>query len=209
MNNVPVSSGIQYEEAEQIIEEIATQKAYQHKSISYFDANDLKQEVRIKCWAALPRFDSKCGTDLRIFLSVCAENRIRDIRRSILYKHNKPCFKCPFWNEAAAQSGVHDCLVFLNKMECEKYAKHEHYVQVKLSASHPIDIDNERIEDNDFQKRVENIDFVDYVYSNLPSGLWGLFDRLRHSNFNLKALRSRERSVIIAALRVALKDFGG
>jgi len=202
-------SGLTYQQAEEIIEEIATQKAYQHRRVGYYDLNDLKQEVRIKCWAVLPRYDKACGADLRVFLSVCAENRIRDIRRSVLYKHNRPCFVCPFWNESAAQSGLHDCLVFNNKMECEKYAKHERYVQAKLSASHPIDIDNERIEDDHFDKMVYTIDFIDHIQHNLPSGLLVLFDKLLYNNFNLKCFKPKERTIMISALREALKGFEG
>lgn len=202
------SSGIVFKQVESLIEEIALQKAYQYKNIGYYDINDIKQEVRIKCWAALPRFDVGCGADLKVFLSVCAENRIRDIRRSILYKHNKPCFKCPFWNEQAAQSGQHDCLVFENKMECEKYAKHERYVQVKLSASHPVDIDNQKIEDEDFNKKIINIDFIDFVHNNLPSGFIPLFDKLLSNNLNPKCLKIRERNRIMSELKKILVDYG-
>lgn len=201
------SSGISYKSVEDTIEQIADAKAYQYRKVGYFDQDDIRQEIRIKCWTALPRFDPACGANLKVFLSVCGENRIRDIRRSVLYKHNRPCFKCPFWNEVAAQSGIHDCLVFEDKMECDKFAKHERYVQAKLSASHPIDINNERIEDINFDRRVGNIDFIDYVHANLPSGLFKTFDKLSSSNFNLHCLKPKERSNIIGALKIILKDY--
>jgi hypothetical protein len=193
---------------ENLIERIAVQKAYQHKKISYYDLEDIKQEVRIKCWAALPKYDpQKFKTNLHVFLSVCAENRLRDIRRSVMYKHSKPCFKCPFWNEQAAQSGVHDCRVFDNKMECDKYRKHERYVQAKLSASMPIDINSRMIEDKNSLNKVNLIDMIDFIRSRLSSNLLPIFDKFVNSNFNIKALRPKDRMRLIPELRVILVDF--
>ncbi len=84
------ASGLSYSEQNHIIEKIANQKAYQYRNIGFFDSEDIKQEVRVKCWSVLSKYDpKKYTTDLKVFLSVCAENRIRDIKRSVLYKHNK------------------------------------------------------------------------------------------------------------------------
>lgn len=209
MTDATLPSGVTYEEVSDIIERIATQKAYKHRNIGFFGPDDIRQEVRIKCWMILPRYDpTRCGHDLKIFLGVCAENRLRDIRRSVMYKHNKPCFKCPFWIEEASLSGCHDCLVFGNKLDCIKWSKHERYVQAKLSASHPIDIDTERIPDGKFERRMEEIDMVDYILAALPSGLHELFKKLESVNFNLKSLKARERAIISSALRVVFKDTG-
>ena len=125
-----------------------------------------------------------------------------------MYKHNKPCFKCPFWMDEASMSGLHDCLVFANKLDCEKYSKHERYVQAKLSASHPVDIDSERIQDSKFEHRMEEIDIVDFILAHLPSGLHELFNKLKSVNFNLKGLKVRERFIISSALRVVFNDMG-
>lgn len=201
-NILPSGMGIKYEDVECIIDEIANQKAYQYKKVSYFDKDDLMQETKIKCWNALNKYNPNCGVELKVFLSVCAENRIRDIRRSIVYKHNKPCTKCPFWNETAAQSGIHDCLAYQDKMSCEKFYKHEKYVSVKLSSSHPIDIDNEKIEDYSYVTGVTNNEYIEHISSLIPSGLISNFNKLKDNNFNMKSLKSKDRKKMIHALKL-------
>ncbi len=164
--------------------------------------------MRIKCWSALNKFDSSSfSTSLRVFLSVCAENRLRDIKRSVLYKHNKPCVRCPFWNQSAAQSGMHDCLVFNDKMDCYKYNRHERYIQAKLSASHPIDIDNERVIDEGSNIKFNHVDFLDYIYTNIPSGYTSSFNKLQITNFHFDELEDQERNDLIDILREVLSNF--
>lgn len=200
-------SGISYTSEEDLIEKIAASKAYQHKRVGYYDAEDIKQEVRIKCWGVLNRYNPDSGTNLYVFLSVCAENRIRDIKRSIMYKHNKPCLRCPFWNDLAAQSGQHDCVVFSNKMDCEKYKRHEKYVQAKLSASHPVDINSQIMVDKTSTEDFDHIDIIDYVLSSISSGILPLFVKFSQSNYDLKALKPRDRKIMISSLRDILSDF--
>ena len=86
-------SGIcdRFEQHQGLIEKIGSIKSLQHKSISYYDGDDINQEVFIKCWQAVEKYDPNCDTKLRVFLSVCAENRIIDIRRGLVYRHNKTC----------------------------------------------------------------------------------------------------------------------
>ena len=165
------------------------------------------QEVRIKCWNALPKYDPTTGVNLYVFLAVCAENRIRDIKRSVLYKHNKPCLRCPFWNAGAAASGQHDCIVYWDKTECEKYVKHERYVQAKLSASHPVDIDNERLEGED--NTASTFEMVEFIEARLSPSLQGLFAIFKAQNFNAKALKPRERSMLMEALRDIIVEYQG
>lgn len=208
-NTVVMASGLTYTQQEDIIERVARNKAFQYRNVGYYDIDDLMQEVRIKCWNAMEKYDPSCGVNLYVFLSVCAENRIRDIKRSILYKHNKPCLRCPFWCASAAASGQHDCIVYYDKMQCDKYAKHERYVQAKLSASHPIDIDGERIEDSESESHRETLELVEFIETKLPGSMMGLFHRFRAQNFNPRALKPRERSVLMEALKDIIEEYQG
>lgn len=195
-----------YQAAEEVIEAIAESKARQFRRIAWLDADDIRQEVRLKCSLTLCKFDS-AKSDLHTFLSRCAENRLRDIKRGVLYKHNKPCFRCPLWNAVAARAGRHDCMAFKEKMDCDKYAKHERYVHAKLSASHPVNIDEERMHDTTFDHAVATSDLIEYIYVKLSPENKVIFDAFERSNFSLKALRPRERTAISEAIVEILEEY--
>lgn len=188
-----------YAQAEQTIETIAENKARQFNRVAWLEPDDVKQEVRLKCYNILHTYNSSKG-ELQAYLAKCAEYRLRDIRRSLQYKHNPPCVRCPLWDSAAAKAGEHDCLGFRNKMDCDKYARHERYVQVKLSASHPVNINENVLHDESFDRCVKHRDLLDYVREYLPKNLMSSFDQLVSSNFNVRALKSKERVVLIEAL---------
>jgi DNA-directed RNA polymerase specialized sigma24 family protein len=180
---------------------VANTKAAQYGRIGYYDVEDLKQEVRIKCWRVIEKYDPSFGASMFVFLSICAERRLKDIRRSVRYKHNKPCLRCPFWDKGASISGCHDCLVYHDKMCCERFANHERYVHAKLSASQPIDIDTQRVEDEQHDAHQTRLEIIEFIESRLPHSLTEIFSKFKRENFNLKALSSRERSLLITTLK--------
>lgn len=205
---MPSASGLLFNDVSSLIEKVARQKACQYRNIGFFDYDDIMQEVRIKCWRVLHKYNPhKFTTDLSVFLSICAENRMRDIRRSIVYKHNRPCIRCPFWNQSMAQSGIHDCLIFLDKMQCDKYNKHERYVQAKLSASHPVDIDNQRIIDNKSDQHINEVEIIDYVLSNIDKDLLPAFKQLLANNFEIRKVRQKDRALLVKALKEILLKY--
>jgi DNA-directed RNA polymerase specialized sigma subunit len=201
-----VPSGTLFETEAELIEQVAKAKAHQYKRIGYYDAEDLKQEVRIKCWKAIEKYDSSCGASLFVFLSICADNRLRDIRRSIMYKHNKPCFRCPFWQKEASENGCHDCRVYTDKMQCEKFAKHERYVQAKLSANQPIDIETQKVSDGDYDSYQQRFEMIELIESRLPANLLPLFHKFKAQNFSLKALKAQEKTLLIGVLREMVNE---
>lgn len=194
-----VRERLSYEEAAEAIDGVAEAKARKVKNIGWLDEEDIKQEVRLKCFLILDRYDPSMS-DLTTFLSRCADNRLRDIRRSIVYKHNKPCFRCPLWDRAAAVEGRHDCAGFSNKMECDKFAKHEQYVQAKISASRPVNIDDANVEDGTFDDVVENAEMIEYVRSKLAPPLLPFLDALVRSNFNPSSVSPRNRMLLFEAV---------
>lgn len=192
LTTTTLPSGINYRDVQSVVEAVADNKARQFRNIAWLDGDDIRQEVRLKCSQILHRYKPDVA-DLQTWLSKCCENRLRDIRRTLLYKHNKPCFRCPFWDRAAAKKGEHDCREFSNKSECDKYARHERYVQTKLSASHPINIDEDRVEDDAYTARVGRLDLLEYVRVYLTKEMLPVFDRFVEANFNLRVLKNRER----------------
>lgn len=188
-----------YAKAQETIETVADNKARQFSRVAWLESDDVKQEVRIKCYKILHTYEPKKG-DLQAYLAKCAEYRLRDIRRSLQYKHNPPCVRCPLWDAKAAKEGKHDCTEFKNKMDCDKFARHERYVQVKLSASHPVNINDNVLHDESFERRVKHRDLLEYVYNYLPKSLLPSFRSFLNSNFNLRSLKSKERIKLIEAL---------
>lgn len=203
---MPSGTELTYQAAEQVIEAVAESKARQFRRIAWLDADDIRQEVRLKCSLTLGRFDPT-KSDLHTFLSRCAENRLRDIKRGVLYKHNKPCFRCPLWNEEASRAGRHDCMAFADKMECDKYAKHERYVHAKLSASHPVNIDEGRMHDTTFDRAVAKSDLIECIYAKLTREELAIFVVFERSNFNLRSLRPRDRTIICEAIVKILEQY--
>jgi hypothetical protein len=193
------SGNLNYYSAEAIIESVAESKANQFKNIGWLDEEDLKQEVRLKCWQTLHKYNKR-RSDLYIFLSRCADNRLRDIRRSICYKHNKPCLRCPFWKPESAAKGKHDCSAFRDKLKCDKYAKHEKYVQIKLSISHSMSIDEDRIYDSKFSNKLLQYDLVDFINVHIPSGHQYLFNMFASGNFDMRVLKPKERTELSEVL---------
>lgn len=197
-------SGITYTEAEETIERVANTKAKQHGNIAFFDPEDIRQEVRIKCWNVLKHYDpARTRANLYTFLSVCAENRLRDIKRSVMYKHTTPCDKCEFYNKTKKA-----CVKFYTKTNCEKCVKHERYVQAKLSSSHPVDINTQKIYDENSLEFEQHLEIIDYIEVHLPSGYMPLFQKFQSVKFNFKHLRPRERIALQEVLSGILKQYG-
>jgi hypothetical protein len=92
-------------------------------------------------------------------------------------------------------------------MDCERYAKHERYVQAKLSASHPMNIEDTTIEDEEFNEKTERSEFIEYILTCIPPEHHDLFIVFEKSNFNLKALKPRERIVLCELIVEILQDY--
>lgn len=194
-------SGVSSKEVENTIESIALQKANKYNNIGYLDSEDIKQEVRIKCISVLPKYDPNNSSEMSAFLSVCAENKIRDLRRKIVYNHDSPCFKCPFWDDIAYASGYHDCLVFkYNKFCCDKFKKHEMFVQAKLSNSYPVDIDEQRVLDDSSENQISMIDMIDFIEHNIDKEFKDIFDKLFKFKLDIGKLKQKEREAIMPEL---------
>jgi len=197
-SNAISASGFSYHDIEPIVESIARAKARQYKKIAYYDPEDIKQEVRIKCFQTLKNYDpARSGANIRVFLAVCADNKLKDIKRNVIYKHTSPCSRCDCCNH-----DTNECSLYPNnKKQCEKYMRHEKYVHTKLSVNSPISIEEKRVIDNKSQTYFDKIDFIDYIFSLIPSGMNNLFNSLRENNFNINAMPTKEREKIMVTLR--------
>lgn len=202
-----VASGTNFHNTYDLISEISQIKGNQHGYVSYYSPEDIEQESMIKLWQVADRFNPSGGAKLRVFLSICAENRIIDIKRGLVYRHNKPCFRCPFWDENAAASGQHDCLAYREKMICDRYYKHEKNLHLKMSVNSPDSIENASIFDDVFTNNVERLELEDFIYSKLEERWHHIFDKFRDANYKLGALRKKERNLIKEKLIEIIEEY--
>lgn len=204
MNNISSSGLLTYENVEAVIEKIANYKAYQYGNIGYLEPEDLKQEVRLKCYKELAKFDNtKEKASLFTFFSVCADNRIRDLRRKLVYKNNKPCLRCSHYNAEANKNGKHDCMVFMNKIDCGKYASHHRYIITKINSNRALDITDKNINicDSNYSNQINQIDINEFIGIMLPSGVQNIFEKLVKNNYNPQKLRIKERDELFMILQ--------
>ena len=201
-----VASGITYDDFSAIVERVAELKARHHLNIGYLDEEDIKQEVRIKCWEIMNRVDNDIGQP-DSFFAVCAEHRLTDLKRSLIYKHQKPCFKCPHWNKDPEASGSYKCFRFEDRSECERFSKHEKFVALKIASNYPYNLHHEPIYDETSHRGMERVDLEDYIYTHLPEFFHPYFKTVQENGYNFKVLKAKMRATLLNLLREILKEY--
>jgi len=78
------------ETIERVVEVIVYIK---HTQIPDMDADDIAQEIRLKCWTALDQYNKKQGA-LYHFLLQVARNHVYNLKRGIWVPNNPPCVRC-------------------------------------------------------------------------------------------------------------------
>jgi hypothetical protein len=167
------------------------------------DSDDLAQEIRIKCFQQIHKFNPNVSTNPKGFFSVCADNLLRDIQRKLVFKDNRPCLTCPFYDAKAFMTNQHDCTAFADKMQCDKWVKHDRYVKIKRNSNAPIDISSCDIPST-VTKAISNIDMQDYILEHVPSGVHYLYDKLKKNNFDANKLPLKEKEVLLHVLKKSL-----
>lgn len=187
----------------QLIEDIARATAYRCKSIAYLDHHDIAQEVRIKCLESLKHYNpERSNANIRTFLITCVNNRIRDLRRSLLYKHNIPCQKCDFFD-----SKHNKCVQFYNRASCTRYLKHERYVLCKLTNGHVIEITESKLVDNKSIQEQDKFVLLDFIKTYLPDDMLWMIDILVESNFDMSIFKPKERADLLFYLTSIVEEF--
>lgn len=193
-----LGSGVYYSDISSIVEKIADNKARQYKKIAYLGPEDIRQEVRLKCFTALSKFNiKKTKNDLFMFLSVCADNRIRDIKRSIFYQYYDKT-KCKFCHgqSITSPSGFY----------CPKCNTADNKNTFKMNINNPIRVNNGLLDD-DFCLPSQKMEIIDYIRFNLPSGLMPIFNRLEKLEFKMGALKKGDRYKISNEIMFILKKY--
>ncbi len=96
-------------------------------------ADDIAQEIRIKAWQVLKDFDELKGQSLEAFLSVCINNKLRNLKRDNYVRFIPPCTrnKCPLFDKSKK-----DCLIGYDP--CIPYNLYIKRMQEKMMVRSPI-----------------------------------------------------------------------
>lgn len=190
-------------EIQRIIEEIAKATANKCKTIAYLDKADIEQEVRMKCLESLRHYDpNRSSANIRTFLITCVNNKMRDLRRSLLYKYNIPCNKCDFFD-----TKNNKCVKYINKSNCSRLLKHERYVLCKLTSGHAIIINESQTIDEKELKNQDKFLLLDFIRASLPSNMIWMIDALVESNFDMSIFKPREKADLIFYLSSVIDEF--
>jgi hypothetical protein len=96
VTKTPLTSGIPYEDAQELIETIVSMKKgkYNYPGV---DPEDLAQDIRLMCWQALEhKFDPKrVGKSVFHFVARVVDNGLYNKFRGVHLDNNPPCLRCP------------------------------------------------------------------------------------------------------------------
>ena len=103
-----------------IMDNVANRLASRFK-FGYNSVEDMKQEARMFCIEAMPRYDGE--RPLENFLYIHAHNRLYNLKRNKYMRLDKPCLDCPLsaYDPHCAKSNS-QCTEFEDKEDCELYA---------------------------------------------------------------------------------------
>jgi len=150
-------NNLTYEDIESVVEDLARIKRKKYAR-RFIDADDIAQEVRIKCWKSIHVYDPERGQSIRTFLNVCTENHLRNLMRDNFVTFNPPNKKDP---EYFDQSGK-PTEKALKDIRIQKYLKrYKRKRAVKMPAS------------------------VDRVFANTAEGMPCTHDHAGHVNLDV------------------------
>lgn len=124
------------EEVLEVIENVVARLAPKIK-VGYLDLDDRKQLGRQLAIEGLEKYNELYP--LENFLYVHVHNRLHNEKRKYSIKYEPPCVTCPFYDPNFKKSD-NQCMEFVNKRDCDKYASWEASNFSKKSIVSPVDI---------------------------------------------------------------------
>lgn len=188
-----VPKGYTEEQVLEIIENIVKKLSYSFQ-FGCHDLDDIKQNGRLFAMEALEKekYDNKRPLDG--FLYTHVRNRFINFKRDNYSRIQTPCPSCPFYDPKNLKS-TNQCAVFLDKMECEKWAKWFNRNSTKRNLSNTIDIDlidesNSKYENNP-TNNLHTKELIKYININLPVELRSDYLRMVGGQTIAKVKRKR------------------
>lgn len=106
------------------IERVILSRVYKNH-IPDIPAEDLAQEIRMKCFLAIDKFDeTKIGPNPFSYFAAVADNHLYNLKRGTWVPNNPPCLRCPCWDKKKKT-----CII--NEEGCEKIAKYRENMRIR------------------------------------------------------------------------------
>lgn len=167
-------------------------------TFGYYDLDDIKQQARIFCMEALPRYDS--SRPLENFMFAHLKNRLINFRRDKYKRNDPPCSLC----HAGRQNEHADGQV------CERYRKWKKTNSRKANLMSPIHIDNVADEyertmrsESEVDANVNISEMSRLIDDGLPAELRSDYLRMKAG----EAIPKTRQAKVKDAVRVILKDY--
>lgn len=193
------------EEDLKVIDEVANGIAHNY-TFSYFDIEDIKQEIRLFCLEAIQRYDESKGTKLKTFLWTHAKNRLYNLKRN-KYERPKPCLTCPLYNlNVNSQCDEYD-----DKQDCISYYRWYSINSVKKNIMSPIGIhsvkdyqeENMKV-DVEIENKFDSNEIIELIDGNISIANRSLWLKLK----NGVKLKKAEKAKVLVEISSILEATG-
>ncbi len=178
-------------------------------TFGYYAQDDIAQEARILALEAVNNGEYDESRSLENFLAVYIKNRLLNLKRNKYYRHEKPCFNCPFFDPKCLKS-TNECAEFEDKLECERYALWVKLNTAKKNLVDTIDIysiDDEKESntrtDTDFVENSDGNELMEYISQNIPKTLREDYLKMLH-NHNVR--KSGQAKVTTAKQMLVMQE---
>jgi hypothetical protein len=142
------------------------------------DAQDIAQEIRIKCLESLASNQyepGKTGGTPYSFLYRCIHNHLYNIRRGVWTVNNPPCVRCEYWSRKQRS-----CISVGGEDICNKMQKYRSIMSVKASLRTPVGFDKHCTDGRSVEfSSIEEYELHDLIINRLPLHLHSEYDKVR------------------------------
>jgi len=133
-------NNISYEDIEPIVEKLIKSKTRKYK-FDIWGEDDIAQEIRIKCFVAIQKYDPNSGAKIETYLTTCVNNMLANLLRDNFFSCKPPCYNNRTKSACKYFSG--DVSYPCDRQDsCERYAAYIKKRNSKLAFydSKPLDL---------------------------------------------------------------------
>lgn len=191
---------INYHSVSGVIERVVTHYVHVRRvRIPDMDAQDIAQEIRIKCIQALESSQynpNKSNGSPYNFLYRCIHNHIYNLRRGTWVPNNPPCVRCRYWDRKQRM-----CVAKNGEDECVKMQKYREAMHIKASLRTPIGFDKYCTEGQSIEfGSIEEFELDDLIINKLSPRLCNEYMKLRRGIDIRQKKRNELKRVILEIL---------
>ena len=162
-----------------VLDNISKRLAHKFK-FAYHSFDDMKQQAAIFALEGLEKYDH--SRPLENFLWTHVRNRLFNYKRNNYQRPDKPCFTCPFFDQAYKCSN-NQCSKYTNKQECELYAAWSKRNDTKKNIIQPSHIEDDSsytCKKPDISSLIQNQEIIDFLDNNIQTEYRESYLKLKH-----------------------------